>query len=80
MMEATVGALRATRDVRSRPLDPLEITPEEHARLRGQACARCGHRHGLRPAGYAYTISEGAGRLGWAVKVCEGCERAGARA
>lgn len=78
MLKAT-GALRMTGDVRSHALDPLEITPEQHARLRGQACARCGHRHGLRPAGYAYTISEGVGRLGWAVKVCESCERAGAR-
>ncbi len=78
MLKAT-GASRTTGDVRSHALDLVEITPEQHARLRGEACARCGHRDGLRRAGYAYTISEGAGRLGWAVKVCESCERAGAR-
>lgn len=74
------AALRTTCDVRSRPLDPLEITPEQHVRLQGRACARCGFRGGLRPAGYAYTISERDGRLGWPVKVCESCTQAGAGA
>ncbi len=60
----------AKTDVRATVLDPLAVSPEQTARLRGQECARCGGRSGLRPGGYAYTSSEGAGRLGWAVKVC----------
>lgn len=79
-MPAGTGTPPATADVRSSVLDPLSTTPEQKARLRGHACARCGSRQGLRPAGYAYTASEGNGRLGWPVKVCESCQRVGAGA
>lgn len=67
-IQAMAGA-----DVRAKVLDPLAVTHEQTARLRGEKCARCGGRTGLRPGGYAYTASEGTGRLGWAVKVCDRC-------
>lgn len=63
----------ASGDVRGAVLNPLSITAEQRARLRGQKCARCGAPGGLRPGGYAYTTSEGAGRLGWPVRVCSSC-------
>ncbi|MGW6574945.1 hypothetical protein ACWGAN_22660 [Streptomyces sp. NPDC054945] len=66
-------------DIRAALLDPLLITPDQTARLRGQRCARCGAAGNLRPGGYAYTASEGGGRLGWAVKVCRMCPNWGAR-
>lgn len=67
------GTPPSRTDIRSGVLDPLKVTPAQTSRLRGEECARCGSRRGLRAAGYAYTASEGAGRLGWLVKVCAGC-------
>ncbi len=66
-------ALHTPADLRTEVLDLLSLTTEAHLRLAGLACARCGSTAPLRPGGHAYTRSPGGGRLGWAVKVCEGC-------
>jgi hypothetical protein len=51
------------------PVDATNI-----ARLHGEACIECGSMSGpLLPAGHVYTRSC-AGRLGWAVVVCAGCQ------
>ncbi|MFE3557316.1 hypothetical protein ACFXKW_20975 [Streptomyces sp. NPDC059193] len=67
------GIPGTSADIRAKALDPLKVTPAQTARLRGQECARCGSRNGLRDAGYAYTACKRSGRLGWAVKVCGSC-------
>ncbi|MFD8146127.1 hypothetical protein [Streptomyces sp. NPDC059708] len=63
----------ASGDVRGKVLALAATTASETARLRGEECARCGSRHGLRSGGYAYTSSPTAGRLGWPVRVCPNC-------
>lgn len=63
---------RTDTDVRVGELDGRQLTPEQRDRLHGAACARCGSRDGLRPAGHAYVLMRGT-RHGYGVSVCDGC-------
>ncbi|MFB8441211.1 hypothetical protein ACFC7A_19415 [Streptomyces niveus] len=64
--------------MRARDLDGQRLTTELRDRLHGHACARCGGRGKLRPAGYAYVRMRG-GRHGYPVGVCGGCPTWGAQ-
>ncbi|MFD3923084.1 hypothetical protein [Streptomyces sp. NPDC058595] len=68
---------RTDTDVRALELDGWQLTSEQRDRLHGNACARCGGRSGLRPAGYAYVLMRGS-RHGYGVSVCGGCPTWGA--
>jgi hypothetical protein len=65
--------LHTPDDLRTQPLDLLQLTPEARVRLAGLACAKCGATENLQRGGYAYTRNRDGGLLGWAVRVCEGC-------
>lgn len=77
-MPGITGTPAAAADIRSRDYSSLDLTPDQHERLRGRACARCGGREGLEAGGHAYTLCRGGGRLGWPVKVCVSCRQSGA--
>lgn len=68
---------RTDTDVRALDLDGRHLTADQRERLHGRACARCGGRDGLRPAGYAYVLMRGS-RYGYPVRVCGGCPTWGA--